>query len=68
MKTFMNIKIPHGTALQIHDDINDVMEIHRMSFVENKPLTLEQWRKSMNLLTAIKVALHDAVRKEESND
>lgn len=68
MKLFMNIKIPHGTALQIHDDIDDVMEFHRLSFVENKPLTLEQWRKSMTLLTAFRVALRAAVRQEEAND
>ena len=68
MKHFMNIRIPHGEALQIHDDIEDVMEIHRLSFVENKPLTLEQWRKSMTMLATIRVALREAVRKEESND
>lgn len=68
MRFFMNIKLPRTTALQINDRIDPVMETLRMSFVKEKPLTHEEWREAMSMLTAFKVALRAEMREEETND
>lgn len=68
MKSFMNIKVPRNTVYEIAEDIDQVLEMWRLAFVERRPLEAAEWRRGMNILIAVKIACVDAVRQEEAND
>ena len=68
MKIFMNILLPTKTALDIHDNIAGVLKTLNESYAKEKPLTLEEWRKAVNMLMAFQIAVEAAVRQEEAND
>ena len=68
MKSLMNIKVPRNKVYEIAEDIDQVLEMWRLAFVERRPLEAAEWRTGMNMMIAIKIACVDAIRQEEAND
>lgn len=68
MKSFMNVRIPRNTVRTVLEDVDEALEIVRRAYVERRPIEGSEWRMTMNILTAIKVACVEAVRQEECND
>ena len=68
MKSLMNIKVPRNKVYEIAEDIDQVLEMWRLAFVERRPLEAAEWRTGMNMMIQIKVACVEAIRQEEAND
>ena len=68
MKPTMNIRMPRDQVYETAEDINQVLEMWRLAFVERRPLEAAEWRMGMNMMVRIKVACTEAIRQEEAND
>ena len=68
MKNYMNIRLPRDQVYAIAEDIDQVLEMWRLAFVERRPLEAAEWRTGMNMMIQIKVACTEAIRQEEAND
>ena len=68
MKSIMNIRLPRDQVYEIAEDIDQVLEMWRLAFVERRPLEAAEWRMGMNMMIQIKVACTEAIRQEEAND
>ena len=53
MKNSMNIRLPRDQVYAIAEDIDQVLEMWRLAFVERRPLEAAEWRTGMNMMVQI---------------
>jgi hypothetical protein len=64
----MRVLMSGSTVRMIAQEADAAIEAARLSFVTNRPLTGDEWRKIMEVVTYAKVACANALREEEEND
>ena len=64
----MRVLMSGSSVRMIAQEADAAIEAARLSFVMNKGLTAEEWRKIMEVVTYAKVACANALREEEEND
>lgn len=67
MKTML-VKFPRSAVYEIHEDVDQVIELLRQCYIDRRQMDGVEWRMATNLLLAVKVACSEAVRQEEAND
>lgn len=61
------IRMPTDMVREIVKNADAALDAARLSFVNHKPLTSEEWRQIMQIITYTRVCCTNALRKE-SND
>jgi hypothetical protein len=64
----MKVTMSGSSVRMIAQESDAAIEAARLSFVTNRPLTGDEWRKIMEVITYAKVACINALREEEQND
>lgn len=64
----MRVLMSGSTVRLIDQEADAAIEAARLSFVMNRGLTSDEWRKIMEVITYAKVACANALREEEEND
>ena len=61
------IRMPTDMVHEIVKNADAALDAARLSFVNHKPLTSEEWRQIMQIITYTRVCCTNAIRKE-TND
>lgn len=64
----MKVTMSGSAVRMIAQEADAAIEAARLSFVTNRPLTGDEWRKIMEVIIHAKVACSNALREEEQND
>jgi hypothetical protein len=64
----MKVLMSGASVRMIAREADAAIEAARLSFVTNQPLTGDEWRKIMEVITYAKVSCQNALREEEQND
>jgi hypothetical protein len=67
----INVPIARKVVQEIHEDIDQFLELWRLAYIEKRPIESAEWRMGMNLLVQVKVHINAAINEDsrrEPND